>query len=91
MLQTQHDEVFAALPAALGPANELLNLLAQHLAQHHPSVVRRDCDRLLNLATGESWSLAGSQGCRSRLHPLDVAGRLVQEDLCLLMPDTPDP
>lgn len=91
LLQTRRNEVFAALPEALAAADELLKILARHLAQHHPSVFHRDGDRLLNSATGESWNLAGPQGCPCKLHPLDLAGRLVQEDLCLLMPDTSDP
>jgi hypothetical protein len=34
---------------------------------------------LLNTATGEAWNTAAPT-----LHPLDVAGRLVTEDLCLM-------
>ena len=91
LLRTRHDEVFAALPEALVAADELLQMLAAHLVEHHRSVFCRDGERLLNLATGENWSLAGPQGCLSRLHPLDIAGRLVAEDFCLLMPDTTHP
>ena len=61
------------------------------MVEHHPSVFCRDGERLLNLATGENWSLARPQGCPSQLHPLDIAGRLVAEDFCLLMPDTAHP
>ena len=62
LLRTRHDEVFAALPEALAAADELLQMLAEHLVEHHPSVFCRDGERLLNLATGENWSLARAAG-----------------------------
>ncbi|HXP30213.1 MAG TPA: DUF3445 domain-containing protein [Stellaceae bacterium] len=79
LLAERHGEVFAALPAAAAPASELLALLAAHLPRHHPEIFRRENDRLFNRANGEDWDLT-----RGDLHPLDLAGRLVQEDLCLL-------
>lgn len=79
LLAERHGEVFAALPAAAASAAELLALLAEHLPRHHPEIFRRDNGRLVNRATGEAWDLASGD-----LHPLDLAGRLVQEDLCLL-------
>jgi len=79
LLETRHGDVFAALPEAADAAAELLALIAAHLPQHHPVTYRRAGDVLTNLATGESWDVA-----RPELHPLDLAGRLVQEDLCLL-------
>lgn len=91
LLRTRHDQVFAVLPEALAAADELLQMLAEHLVEHHPSVFCRDGERLLNLATGENWSLALPRGSPSQLHPLDIAGRLVAEDFCLLMPDTAHP
>ena len=79
LLETRHGEVFAALPEAAAAASELLALLAAHLPRHHPEIYRRAGDWLRNALTGESWDVA-----RPLLHPLDLAGRLVQEDLCLL-------
>lgn len=79
LLTTRHDEVFAALPEAEAAAAELLALLVTHLVGHHPATFARDGNRLVNAATGERWDLAAPA-----LHPLDLAGRLVQEDLCLL-------
>lgn len=79
LLARRHGEVFAALPAAEAPAIELLRLMGEHLPRHHPDVFRREGERLHHAATGETWNLE-----RLTLHPLDVAGRLVQEDLCLL-------
>jgi hypothetical protein len=79
LLAERHAEVFAATPAAEAPAAELLALMAEHLPRHHPDVFRRDGERLLNAGTGERWEPGDPA-----LHPLDLAGRLVQEDLCLL-------
>jgi dimethylamine monooxygenase subunit A len=79
LLASRHSEVFAALPEADAPARELLALLAEHLPRHHPTLFCRDGTRLRIDATGESWDLAPPP-----LHPLDLAGRLVQEDLCLM-------
>jgi len=82
LLETRHAEVFAALPEAADPAGELLALLVEHLLRHHAAVFTREGAALANAATGERWDLA-----RSDLHPLDLAGRLVQEDFCLLLPE----
>jgi hypothetical protein len=79
LLEERHAEVFAALAGTDAAAAELLQLLGRHLPSHHADSFRRDGDRLHNAATGEVWDLA-----RPPLHPLNVAGRLVQEDLCLL-------
>jgi hypothetical protein len=86
LLAERHGEVFAATPAAETPAAELLALMAEHLPRHHPEVFRGDGDHLVNTATGERWDLRDSA-----LHPLDFAGRLVQEDLCLLVAEEDAP
>ena len=81
LLAARHDEVFQALPHCEEAAAELLALVAEHLPRHHQDFYRRDGDRLLNTLTGESWDLRAA-----KLHPLDLAGRLVQEDFCLMLP-----
>jgi hypothetical protein len=79
LLEARHGEVFAALPEAHAAAAELLALMAEHLPRHHPDMFGRDGDHLRNSATGERWNLHDPA-----LHPLDLAGQLVQEDFCLL-------
>ena len=79
LLAARHAEVFAALPEADAASAELLALLADHLPRHHPALFSRSGDALVNAGTAERWDVA-----RPALHPLDLAGRLVQEDLCLL-------
>jgi Haem-dependent oxidative N-demethylase, alpha subunit-like len=79
LLASRHDEVFCARREGDAPAAELLGLLAAHLPRYHQDLFRREGDRLFNAATGEVWDVAAPE-----LHPLDLAGRLVAEDLCLL-------
>ena len=79
LLESRFNDVFATLSEAMAPAAELLDMLAAHLCQHHAAIFRRIGDRLQVAATGEAWELPPP-----RLHPLDLAGRLVQEDFCLL-------
>ena len=82
LLETRPADVFAALAEAAAPAEELLEMLVDHLLRHHTAVFSRDERHLLNGATGERWDLG-----HLALHPVDLAGRLVQEDFCLLQPD----
>lgn len=79
LLTERHQEVFAALPTALAGSAEVLELLAAHLPARFPDLYRRNGEQLDNLVTGQCWDLS-----RPTLHPLDLAGRLVQEDLCLM-------
>jgi hypothetical protein len=55
---------------------ELLEVLADDLARHHPGWFTRRGDVIDNHLLGETLSIADD--------PLDRVGRLVQEDFCLL-------
>ncbi len=79
LLEERRDEVFAALPESAAGRREVLDLLAEHLPARYPAWFTRSGDRLANRLTGESWDLAAPTA-----DPLEIAGRLVQEDLCLL-------
>lgn len=79
LLAKRHNEVFESLPEALAGSQETLDLLVEHLARRFPTIFRLEAGQIHNLVTGERWSLSNSG-----LHPLDLAGRLVQEDLCLM-------
>lgn len=82
LLRERHHEVFAAFPEALAGSMEVLELLAAHLPARFPTLYRSEGDFLDNLVTQQRWHLS-----RQVLHPLDLAGRLVQEDLCLMRHD----
>ncbi len=79
LLETSHGEVFAALPGAAGAAAELLSMLVVHLPQYHSQIFQCTDGLLYNMASGERWDVA----CPP-LHPLDLCGRLVQEEFCLV-------
>jgi hypothetical protein len=82
LVEARHGDVFQALPEAKLAAAETLRLLLQHLRRHHADRFQFEGARLHNIVTGERWDIA-----HPRLHPLDQAGRLVQEDFCILQPD----
>ncbi|HEY3920152.1 MAG TPA: DUF3445 domain-containing protein [Stellaceae bacterium] len=82
LLATRHGEVLRALPEADSASLELLQLLAAHLPHCYPAAYQRIGGRLVNRATDEVWDIAAPP-----LHPLDLAGRLVEEDLCLMHAD----
>lgn len=86
LLAARHDEVFAALPESDDARAETLELVAAHLTCHHPGWFVRDGSRLHNRLTGESWTLTPSN-----CDPLELAGRLVQEDLCIIQPTEDGP
>lgn len=79
LLQQRHADVFASLPESEPGQQEALDLLVTHLLEHFPQHYQREGDRLHNLATGRTGHLSDFQ-----VAPLDLAGRLVQEDFCLM-------
>jgi hypothetical protein len=79
LLDERHGDVVAALPGSLPAQQELLMLLSQYLARQFPDLYRRDGDRIEVGHAGTVVDIADSS-----LSPIDRAGRLVQEDLCLM-------
>jgi hypothetical protein len=79
LLAERYTEVFAALPGSEDARQETLELVAAHLERTYPTWFHRDDTRLHNRLTGETWTLA-PPAC----DPLELAGRLVQEDLCII-------
>jgi len=77
LLRDRHHEVFAAVPGTEAAGAEVLELVGAWLATHaHPEPAGPDGSRQPSGGT--------RSGGQQELHPLDRAGRLVQEDLCLL-------
>lgn len=74
------DTVFVALPTARRACDEVLDALVDHLVRLWPADFRRTPTEIINVRTGEHIALDGS------FHPLDIAGRLVQEDLIVMVP-----
>lgn len=84
LLEERHDDVFAAAPDAMEGSQETLDLLVEHLSLTHPAIYCLEGRHIHNRATNESFDLDAGD-----LHPLEVAGRLVQEDLCLMRQSAP--
>lgn len=79
LLAMHHADVFAALPQSDDARAEALSEIAASLATHRPQWFAQDGPWLHNRLTGETWDR------RSPIYdPLELAGRLVQEDLCVV-------
>lgn len=87
LLTQRYPDVFVSLPGSEVAQAEVLQLLVAHLLHYFPQQYCGDfsdpgeCDRLHNRITGQVWHRADFAA-----NPLDLAGRLVQEDLCVMLP-----
>jgi dimethylamine monooxygenase subunit A len=79
LLAEHKQEVVAALPESHAGQQELLELLLEQLPGRFPEHYRRQDGVIENRITGERFALAAWDHA-----PLELAGRLVQEDLCLM-------
>jgi hypothetical protein len=79
LLAHRYDEVFGAQPGSDDARAEALELVVANLVRHYPSWFDLDGTRLHNRLTGETWTLTPAE-----CDPLELAGRLVQEDLCII-------
>jgi len=77
LLVEAHADVFAATPGSGAARAEALASVVEALAAHHPDWFSRDGDVVRNHLTGETLDVRLAD-------PLELAGRLVQEDLCLI-------
>ncbi|MEY3053679.1 MAG: hypothetical protein RL550_202 [Actinomycetota bacterium] len=85
VLRDHHSTVFAAIPGVEPESAEVLTTLVDHLVTQFPSWFRRDECTVTNLHRGETFAMTPDEDGRWSEHPLSVAGRLVQEDLALLV------
>jgi dimethylamine monooxygenase subunit A len=79
LLAERRAEVLASLPESAAAEAELLELLIDHLVRVFPRHYRRRNGDVTHHATGETFRLADFARC-----PLELAGRLVQEDFCVM-------
>ena len=77
LLAERHTDVFASVPGSEAASAETLTLIANHLCREYPDWFVRSGDILTNRLTNAVQDLREG-------HPLEQAGRLVQEDLCLI-------
>jgi dimethylamine monooxygenase subunit A len=80
LFDTERDAVLATLPEGDEPSGELLVAVVDHLVAHHPEQLDVAGAVITERATGDVVDV-------ERLHPIEAASRLVQEDLCVLRRD----
>ncbi len=86
LLSERHQEVFATTPGSEVAQAEALEMVASLLPRRFATWFSQAGPVLHNHLTGEAWDLAHPA------HPsLELAGRLVQEDLLLIDPAGPAP
>ncbi|MCU0549279.1 MAG: DUF3445 domain-containing protein [Leptolyngbya sp. Prado105] len=78
LLETNYSEVFAGLAGSEVAQREVCDRLVSHLLQQFPNEYERSGNQITVRITGQSWRISEFE------HPLDLAGRLVQEDLCVM-------
>lgn len=81
LLAERPGEVFDALPDSLDAQAECLEVLLAHLRRDRPGLVETGPADIRVTRTGDRYDRAAYAD-----RPLDLAGRLVQEDLCLMAP-----
>lgn len=81
LLDTRKDDVLAVTEGSGAMRAEALAVLVAHLCADRAAWFSRCDNKLTNHLTGETWALD-----RLDHDPLEVAGRLVVEDICLLAP-----
>ncbi len=86
LLTRRREAVFAATPSSAAARDDVLRVLAELLPRRYPGWFERAGSELHNRLTGECWDLHASP-----FDPLELAGRLVQEDLCLIDTQGPSP
>ncbi len=79
LLERRRAAVFAAEPGSDAARAETLEVIAAILPRRYPAWFERRGAVLRNHLTGEDWDLDSPA-----LDKLELAGRLVQEDLCLI-------
>jgi hypothetical protein len=81
LLAERHGEVVATRPGSQPAQREVLDLLVAHMVGHYPDLLHDDGQTLSIPPTGAAYR-------RDDWHDaaIDLAGRLVQEDFCLMAP-----
>ena len=81
LLISNYPEVFASRPGSLSAQAEVLALVLKHMEKYCPGVLTTEQDEVI--IPKLKWKFRISDFEES---PLDLCGRFVQEDLCLMAP-----
>ena len=85
LLDDRRDAVLAAPTGTEAACAELLEVITDLLPRRFPDYFTLSDQRLDNLLTGETWDIGAAPD------PLDIIGRLVPEDFCLIRPTADGP
>jgi hypothetical protein len=87
LLANNQDDVFISDPSAMMASTEVLDLMLKHLPSIRPELYSRRKNTIKlephTMYEGEEWS---TDLMTNKIHPLDLAARLVQEDLVIMFP-----
>jgi hypothetical protein len=81
LLGDRYEQVFAAYPESLPPQQEALAMLLEHLDKYYAPDYQITPTKITNNRTGEVWQFDDFAHA-----PLELMGRLVQEDFTILQP-----
>ncbi|MCU0537278.1 MAG: DUF3445 domain-containing protein [Hydrococcus sp. Prado102] len=81
ILQNQYSEAAIGTQTSQAAQQEVLDSLLKHLLKYFPHHYQQQGEAIVNLKTGEIWHPGNFVDM-----PIDLAGRLVQDDLCLMIP-----
>jgi len=87
VMSSHPETVVSVLPGTEKAGAEVLSELVDHLVTHVPEWFERVGDTVVNRRRGETHPLVPGVDGRWNEHPLSIAGRLVQEDMAILVPD----
>jgi hypothetical protein len=85
LLANHHDDVFMADPAAFMASKEVLNLMLKHLPAIRPDLYSQK-NNTIKLKPHSEFGEWSTDLKTNGIHPLDLAARLVQEDLIVMLP-----
>ncbi|SVB24439.1 uncharacterized protein METZ01_LOCUS177293 [marine metagenome] len=86
-LASQFDDVFIADPSSYSASKEALGLMLNHLPSFRPDLYSRNRNTIsLNSHSEFREEVWSTNLNTNEMHPLDLAARLVQEDMIIMLP-----
>ncbi|NJL97417.1 MAG: DUF3445 domain-containing protein [Synechococcaceae cyanobacterium SM2_3_2] len=81
LLNHRREDVWASSPGSEGAQQEVLDLVIEFLCQQHPNLYHLRDGKITVVPLQQTWDPQDFAAC-----PLDLAARLIQEDLCVMQP-----
>ena len=87
LLACQYDDIFIADPSSYPASKEVLDLMLNHLPSFRPDLYSRNRNTInLNSHSDFKEEVWSTNLKTNEMHPLDLAARLVQEDMIIMLP-----